>query len=59
MLAGACLLTIVAWRDLDYSRWHKLFATVMAAALVVSFALYRVIPRLGYAVRRLRKWRKG
>ena len=54
-LAGACLLTVVIWRDLDYGGWHKVFATVMAAALVVSFALYQVIPRLGRAASWLRE----
>ncbi|PLS75029.1 MAG: hypothetical protein CYG61_09525 [Actinobacteria bacterium] len=51
VLAGTSLLMVTLWRDLDdYGGWHKLFCTVMAAALIVSFALYQVIPRLGRAV---------
>lgn len=58
VLAGTCLLMVVMWRDLDYGRWHNAFATLMAAALVVSFALYQVIPRLGRAATWLREHRK-
>lgn len=58
VLVGACLLTVVMWQDLDYGRWHMVFATVMAAALVISFALYQVIPRLGRTGLWLRERRK-
>jgi hypothetical protein len=58
VLAGTALTTIVMWRELDYSGWSKIFATVMAAALVVSFALYQVIPRLGRAAGWLKDRRK-
>jgi predicted MFS family arabinose efflux permease len=49
---------VAIWRDLDYGGWHKVFATVMAAALVVSFALYQVIPRIGRAASWLRERKK-
>lgn len=54
-LVGAGLLTVVMWSDLEYGTWHKLFATTMAAALVTSFALYQVIPRLGRAASWIRE----
>jgi len=58
VLAGTYLLITLMWRELDYSGWTKLFATVMAAALLVSFALYQVIPRLGRAAHWLKDRRK-
>lgn len=51
VVLGTGLLTVVMWRGLDYSAWHKAFASAMAAALVVSFALYQVVPRVGQVVR--------
>lgn len=55
ILAGTVLLTVVLWKDLDYSPWHKLFATVMALALLLSFAFYQVVPQIARAVGRRRK----
>jgi uncharacterized membrane protein YhaH (DUF805 family) len=55
VVLGTTLLTVVMWRDLDYSGWHKAFASGMAAALVVSFALYQVVPRLSQVVLWLRQ----
>lgn len=55
ILAGTILLLVVIWADLDYSRWHKLFATAMALGLLLSFAFYQVIPQVGRAVKRRQK----
>ena len=51
VLVGTLLLSVVMWRDLSYSGLAKTFASVMAAALVISFALYQVVPRLDRALR--------
>ncbi|MDP9412307.1 MAG: hypothetical protein M3P70_17805 [Actinomycetota bacterium] len=55
VLLGSSVLTVVTWRDLDYGGWHKAFASVMAASLVVSFALYQVAPRLGRVAQWIRR----
>lgn len=54
ILAGTVLLTVALWKDLDYSPWHKLFATVMALALLLSFAFYQVVPQTARVVGRRR-----
>lgn len=56
VLAATASAVVGMWVDLDYGVLHNLFGTVAGGALVVSFALYQVIPRFGRVVAKVREW---
>jgi hypothetical protein len=46
IIVASIPLLYIEWSSLQYPIFHKVYDTIIAVAIIISFALYRIVPQL-------------